>query len=55
MQVVDQVATDAKLLHRQVWCQTCGSTRHVANGLRDGWPKCCAHTMTIDPPEAWKK
>lgn len=36
---------------RQVWCRTCGHTRRVENGLRDGWPKCCGYTMTIDSPE----
>lgn len=40
-----------KLSRRQVWCRHCGSTRRVENGLRDGWPKCCGYTMTIDSPE----
>lgn len=39
-----------RLALRQVWCRTCGATQHVENGLRDGWPKCCTYTMTIDGP-----
>lgn len=39
------------LARGQVWCTTCGSTQHVKNGLRDGWPECCGYTMTIDSPE----
>ena len=39
-----------KLARRQVWCLSCGSTRRVENGLRDGWPKCCDATMTLDAP-----
>ena len=38
------------LFRRQVWCRTCGATRRVNNGLRNGWPKCCNYTMTIDSP-----
>jgi len=39
------------LARRQVWCTTCSRTQRVENGLRDGWPKCCGYTMTIDSPE----
>lgn len=39
------------LARRQVWCTTCGFSRRVDNGLRDGWPKHCGYTMTIDSPE----
>lgn len=37
----------------QVWCKTCKKTRRVdsADALKNGWPKCCGHTMTIDSPE----
>jgi hypothetical protein len=51
MDVVEIAAASAKLYQRQVWCRECGSTTHVKHGLRDGWPKCCTFTMTIDPPE----
>lgn len=53
--IVDEIAKAAKVLGRQVWCRSCGGTKHVAHGLRDGWPKCCGYTMTIDPPDMWKK
>lgn len=40
-----------KLARRQVWCRECGRTQKVeGNPLRDGWPKCCGYTMTIDAP-----
>lgn len=37
----------------RVWCTRCGYTRLVnsAGALRQGWPKCCGYTMTIDSPE----
>ena len=49
----DMVAGDAKLARGQVWCCKCGSTQMVNSGgaLRNGWPKCCGETMTIDSPE----
>ena len=36
-----------------VWCTTCGKSQKVLPSicLRDGWPKCCGYTMTIDSPE----
>ncbi len=39
----------------QVWCRQCRSTRRVdsAGALRNGWPKCCGYTMTIDHPDTW--
>lgn len=54
MNIATSIAKDAKLLGRQVWCRSCGQTTTVANGLRDGWPKCCGYTMTIDHPNTWK-
>ncbi|HYE72608.1 MAG TPA: hypothetical protein VEF04_04720 [Blastocatellia bacterium] len=41
------------LTRGQVWCRTCGRSQKVdsANCLRNGWPKCCSQTMTIDSPE----
>ena len=37
----------------QVWCRSCGSSLRVdaAQCLRNGWPRCCGVTMTIDAPE----
>ncbi len=52
---IDKIAQDAKLMRRQVWCRVCERSETVANGLRDGWPKCCGFTMTIDLPELWKQ
>ena len=36
-----------------VWCTHCGRPQKVSSAarLRDGWPKCCGYTMTIDSPE----
>lgn len=49
----DKSALHPKLARGQVWCRTCGATRKVnsAESMRDGWPKCCGHTMTIDAPD----
>lgn len=40
----------------QVWCRECGRTEKVnpTDCLRNGWPKCCGYTMTIDSPEEQK-
>lgn len=36
-----------------VWCRTRGRSQRVdaAGALRNGWPKCCGYTMTIDSPD----
>jgi hypothetical protein len=36
-----------------VWCRTCQRSQKVdsADCLRNGWPKCCGYTMTIDSPD----
>jgi hypothetical protein len=35
-----------------VMCRHCGRMQRqgMADGLRNGWPKCCGYTMTIDVP-----
>lgn len=40
------------LLAGKVWCGRCRRSRTVdpAKCLRDGWPKCCSGTMSIDMP-----
>jgi len=53
--IIDAVAKAAKLIGRMVWCRTCGRRQTVENGLRDGWPKCCGYTMTLDPPHTRSK
>jgi hypothetical protein len=50
MTIIEKIASEVKLIGRRVWCRLCGHTQLVENGLRDGWPKCCGQTMTIDPP-----
>lgn len=49
----DAAASHPSLTRGQVWCRTCGRTQKVdsALALRNGWPKCCTFTMTIDAPE----
>lgn len=47
------IAAIPQIARGQVWCTTCGRTEKV-NGsaaMRNGWPKCCGYTMTIDSPE----
>lgn len=36
-----------------VWCRHCGKKQKVdpVASLKNGWPKCCGYTMTIDSPE----
>lgn len=36
-----------------VWCHECGASQQVDSAycLRNGWPKCCSQTMSIDSPE----
>lgn len=43
----------ASLRRGQVWCTRCGASQQVdsAECLRNGWPRCCGATMTIDSPE----
>lgn len=50
----EQIAADVpKIARGRVWCLICRSTRRVdgADALRNGWPKCCGYTMTIDSPD----
>lgn len=54
-EIVDFLAGAARLKGRQVWCRSCGSTQNATNGLKNGWPKCCGYTMTIDHPDTWKR
>jgi hypothetical protein len=47
------VQSHPSLLRGKVWCSRCRQAREVdaAECLRNGWPKCCSVTMTIDPPK----
>jgi hypothetical protein len=40
------------LMNGIVWCRHCHKSRTVdaARCLREGWPKCCQRTMSIDKP-----
>ena len=42
-----------KLSRGLAWCTSCGRRIQVKSSecFRDGWPKCCGQTMTIDSPE----
>jgi len=42
-----------KLKRGYVWCKTCGKKLKVdsADCFKNGWPKCCNYTMTIDSPD----
>ncbi len=48
----DIVESVPKLKRGKVWCRRCGHSQDVdsAQCLRNGWPLCCGHTMTIDAP-----
>lgn len=45
-------ASHPSLFNGLVWCRHCRTTRTVdaARCLREGWPKCCSATMSIDKP-----
>ena len=50
----DEIArSHPSLLTGRVFCARCSSFRTVnaANALRNGWPKCCGATMSIDKPK----
>ena len=58
MTIHDKLANSHPSLRRgMVWCRTCGRSQRVdsADALRNGWPKCCGYTMTIDSPEEQKR
>ena len=38
-----------------LFCHTCGKTEPIRGGeIRNGWPKCCGYTMSLDSPEERK-
>jgi hypothetical protein len=49
----EMAAAHPKLSRGRVWCTKCGRTQRTdaAHNLRNGWPKCCGYTMTIDSPD----
>ena len=54
----DKLANSHPSLERgMVWCMECGNSQRVnsAIAIRNGWPKCCGYTMTIDSPEEQKR
>ena len=52
--IVDDVP---QLKRGLVWCRVCEDEEQVDSAacLRNGWPKCCGETMTIDHPSTWKE
>jgi len=54
----DKLASSHPSLTRgQVWCRECGNSQRLNSAIafRNGWPKCCGYTMTIDSPEEQKQ
>lgn len=53
----DIVAKTPALKRGKVWCRTCGCEQDIdpVEALKNGWPKCCGYTMTIDSPEDQNK
>ena len=46
-----------KLARGQVWCTPCGHTTKcdAADAFKNGWPRHCGYTMTIDSPAERKE
>lgn len=57
MSIHDTIAEIPQIKRGMVWCRTCGRSESVSgrNCMRNGWPKCCGYTMTIDSPEEQKR
>ena len=58
MELHDKLANCHPSLTRGiVWCKTCGRAQSVksSEAMKNGWPKCCGYTMTIDSPEEQKR
>ena len=58
MSIYNRITEQVPQLQRgQVWCYRCGRTEKVdsADCLRNGWPKCCEGTMSIDSPSERQK
>jgi len=50
-ELYDTIATShPSLIRGKVWCSHCGKPRTVdpARCLREGWPKCCGGTVSLD-------
>lgn len=41
----------------KVWCRKCRREQAInsADGIRNGWPRCCGYTMTIDHLDMWRQ
>lgn len=51
--IEEAVMSVPQLSRGVVWCTVCGRSERTdsSGAMRDGWPKCCGYTMTIDSPE----
>lgn len=47
------VSIHPKLSRGKVWCTICDRMLKVdpEECMKNGWPKCCGYTMSIDAPE----
>lgn len=51
--VVDSITNNSpKLKDGRVWCHECSNNMKVDSelALKNGWPKCCGYTMSLDKP-----
>jgi hypothetical protein len=55
--IINEFCSHPKLKRNKVWCRICGREEDVdsARCMKEGWPKCCGETMTIDSPEERRK
>ncbi len=51
--IINEICSHPKLARNKVWCRICGREENVDSKrcMKEGWPKCCGETMTIDSPD----
>jgi uncharacterized Zn finger protein (UPF0148 family) len=55
--IIKDTCAHPSMKRGKVWCAVCGREENVDSALcmKNGWPKCCGYTMTIDSPEERKR
>ena len=53
--IINDFCNHPKLVRNKVWRRICGREENVdfKRCMKEGWPKYCGETMTIDSPDDW--